>query len=132
MVVLQVDARLPAARVQHDSGYAEPVGRLGHLEAQPVRVDEVADVGPGERHRLPDGGDRSHPARPEQAGTAERGLPPAGREHGDVVTSGYQAGQHLPGDVGRGSVARRELLGDQCDAHASTVDPSRDPAVSLG
>ena len=100
MVVHQVDAGLPAAGVQHHGRYAEPVGRLGHLEAQPVRVDQVADVGPGERHRLPDGGDRSHPARPEQAGTTEGGVPPARREDGDVVTAGDQAGQHFPGDVG--------------------------------
>ena len=54
VVVRQVDAGLPAAGVQHHGRYAEPVGRLGDLEAQPVRVDEVADVGPGESHRLPD------------------------------------------------------------------------------
>ena len=40
---------------QHDGRHAEPVGRLGGLDAEPVRVDQVADVGTGERHRLADG-----------------------------------------------------------------------------
>ena len=97
-----------------------------------VGVDQVADVGPGELHRLPDRRDGRHPARPEQAGAVERGLAPTSGEDHDVVPTVGQAGDDLAGDVGRGCRAGPELLGHECDAHASTVPctgcPERWPA----
>ena len=117
MVVLEVDARLPGLRVQHDRGYVEPLGRLGGLEPEPSWVDEVAHVGPGQGHRLADGADRRHPAGPEDPGAAEVRLAATVREHRDVVATGDQGGDDLTGDARGGDVAGEEVLGDKGDAH---------------
>ncbi len=47
VVVGEVDARLPGFGAQHDGRYIEPFGRVGDLHPEPVRVQEMADVGPG-------------------------------------------------------------------------------------
>ena len=118
-------------RVQHDGRYAEPLGRLGGLDAEPARVDEVADVGAGQRHRLADGADRGHPAGPEDPGAAEVGLAAAvrrtRRRRGRRRPS---AADDLAGDARGGDVAGEEVLGDQCDAHASNGLPTACPGVT--
>ena len=121
VVVVQVDPWLPGAWVQHQGGYAEPLGRLGRLQPEPVRVDEVDHVGTGQRHRLADGGDRCHPARPEHPGTPERRLSSPPGEDDDVVPGVDEPGRDLPGDVGGRCARRHELLGDQCDPHGPTL-----------
>ena len=122
VVVGEVDAGPPGARVQHEGGYAEPLGRLGGLDAEPVRVDQVADVGPGEGHRLADRADRGHPARPEDAGAPEGGLAAARGEHGRRRARRRRGGTTISRVTrAAGVLARQELLGDQCDAHASMV-----------